>query len=974
MGEVITGTMMMVERLRWESSCDMYLSTPASHHLSSLLPYLFSFNSFVFYTLFCVFVFSNTLALAITQLPDFKQTIEAAAEKLQESGNDASKALQRLKNPGSLGPIIRKLAEGLAAFIGYQDDSGKIEENKGIGQRPKNKNGNQDDNGGKPYKYADELRSKLSSSASSGGYYYSYDPAVANWTTNVEQASGGGDPQNKPKEKCAKIFSSCLPIIFSGLSYIYWNCKQQKSEGGWNSLKLNEGNFYKYMVGMDYHRVILTEKRGTEVVSTALKEFRGDFNGAVTSSKSYAEFFTAIYPWSRSGIDSNNHSLSTLYLGASAYFTYKHTKNIAQAKPPTTIREMLYFLSALQFSPHYSYLQKHIDSLIPENEGLPVADSSTSSPDNFITQCQMKGFLHASCLSAPATLGWLQGAGDFNDEPWLYHLFCNGLNLAYPSSSHALFNTLANYTYALQFQLHFLYLMCSTNATVCCWSDCRFGKSVEPQKDEIVVPSHICAAFKCTSESCKHNGSGGCCNHNKHEDGQSCGKGSNQSPLQAFLTDCLQGFCRKHPGTSDHLADHPQGAMCHVPMGFTSNDLRGEPRRSDRIYYTLYFFCGSQHDPLRRLCETLTCLTKRTPRTLGDVFGFIWHLNSQLFKSGVSAEEALKEFMTSIGLSDQKQLSEITPDQFFRAINNKISTLTSQSTQKGIDNSLITLFPGLPFWYNIFMVKSDDSLPVRLFNLKGTDHKPSTYKNRQHNDLFGLYNPQCSEPNCGKYLMPLCFSNGATFAPRHASSYLSWVLYLTDYLQSGFEYLLDDFKNIDCKTSGCRKSPNTQQACQTSHALATHGTSSGSCSCESVVQCGGTLPILYGNGFDFYNVSDLYGWRYNSNKWNQTGTNKRKCHQFASQLTNVLSPKAPLDKLITTIDAFLYAIRWEFFSKLSGFWSIYICLILYTFLFLLDTLHLRSHVKLTSSHVVPPLALLTQGKPLPITKLTYITQ
>ncbi|GIX62296.1 extracellular matrix-binding ebh, putative [Babesia caballi] len=607
-----------------------------------------------------------------------------------------------------------------------------------------------------------------------------------------------------------------------------------------------------------------------------------------------------------------------------------------------------------------------MDSLIRENAGLPVADSSTSSPNNFIKREQIKGFLLSSCLSAPGVLGAIQGnSADMDGEPWLYHLFCNGLNLAYPSSGAALFNTLANYTYALQFQLHFLYLMCRGNATVCCWSDCRFGESIQPQNSGSPVTSHICPT-ECTKNGGSHNHSTNPDQCEHHGCGSSL---TNQSPLQAFLTDNLRGFTHSLPSSTDHLGNHPPGAMCHVKMGFTANDLRGDPSRSDRIYYTLYFFCGSQHDPLRRLGETLTCLTRRTPRTLGDVFGFVWHLNSQLFKSEKTADDSVKEFFTSLGLNDEFQKLQSDPFSAYYDVNTKIagfkSTILALSP---IKTSLLTLFTGLPFWYNIFMVKSDDSLPVRLFNLKGTDHKPSTYKNRQHNDLFGLYNPQCSEPNCGKYLMPLCFSNGATFAPRHASSYLSWVLYLTNDLQSGFEKMLDDFENIDCSQTGCRISSNGKQ-CTCSPAI--HG--SVECSCESVVQCGGTLPILYGNGFDFYNVSDLCGWQYSGGKWNKSVTNLRNCRQFHTQLTNLLSPEAPLNNLITTIDTFLYAIRWEFFSKLSAFWTIYICLILYTFFFLLDTLRVRSHLHFPSSHGIPPIGLLTTRKPTVLTKLSKIT-
>ncbi|GIX64717.1 extracellular matrix-binding ebh, putative [Babesia caballi] len=149
-----------------------------------------------------------------------------------------------------------------------------------------------------------------------------------------------------------------------------------------------------------------------------------------------------------------------------------------------------------------------------------------------------------------------------------------------------------------------------------------------------------------------------------------------------------------------------------------------------------------------------------------------------------------------------------------------------------------------------------------------------------------------------------------------------------------------------------------------------------SCACPSVVECADVLPHLYVNGFSFKDAFTLKRMTYDGNKseYKQTAASKRQCYAFATQLQAVLSPDAPLNTLLTTIDDFLFLFRYYFLGNLSTFWSIYIGIILYTFFFLLDTLHLRSHLKLTSSHTVPLLALLTTGKARALTKLTYITQ
>ncbi|GIX63665.1 extracellular matrix-binding ebh [Babesia caballi] len=352
-------------------------------------------------------------------------------------------------------------------------------------------------------------------------------------------------------------------------------------------------------------------------------------------------------------------------------------------------------------------------------------------------------------------------------------------------------------------------------------------------------------------------------------------------------------------------------------MGFQATHLRQNAANGARVYLVLKSICGSVSSPLRQLCEKLGCLTKRTPRTLGDMFGFTWHLKGQLSRtlSGLQSAQWLKD------------LAGYTP--FSYAVENKTEVLEK---------------------------------------FVGSSHSHSSEHNTA--DLKSLSNSKCNKSNqkCGPYLSPLTLSQGATFgkpAP-YASTYLSWMVYLTDDLQSGFQELLAEFKNIDCSKTGCRKSATGGKKCKTSHAPGTHGTGSDACSCDSVVQCGGVLPLLYRYGFTFSDTGALFGEGRNTDA-------KRTCANFNSQLQSVISDN-PLSNLLTSIDDFLFLFRKYFLSNLSTFWTIYICLILYTFFFLLDTLHLRSHLKLTASHTVPPLALLTSGQPLPVTKLTYIAQ
>ncbi|GIX64871.1 extracellular matrix-binding ebh [Babesia caballi] len=762
-------------------------------------------------------------------------------------------------------------------------------------------------------------------------------------------------------ETCAKIFLGCLPLYYQAITYIYWGCHEKG--GGWNAMTLGGGALKSYFDSQGLLPTFVESSRtGAHIAESALQKF-SELKTAATSlfppQSPYASFTTKF----REKINGSTSGytkcpLSALFYGASCYFRYQQiTTAKAAGGAPKTISEMLYFLSALQFSSAYDDIDRHIGTLL--NPSMNVADSSkpASGGNDTLSAADLKEYLRASCAFSSSVLGMVQGPGA------------------------TLFSTVSNYAYALQFQLHFLYQQCNNSYTKACgWNQCSYGSNVKIDS----VQAHICPTGCTTHGSGDHDHTNGDCKHDN------CGTASNKpSPLQAFLTDNLPGFCRKYPGSAhNHLATC-SGVLCHVPMGF-AGQLRTDAGGGLNIAYALGSFCGGFNTPLRQLSEKLGCLTKRTPRTLGDLFGFTWHLNGQLFRS----RDVIVKLDTAID-SRPKTLESLL-SKFENVLKGLRPQQPSPPSHFGLSDSVKSIATTLPFWEYLFNHKLSDGLPGKLFDLTQHCHKKKAngsgigdpIENEPHSsspipkhecstspaDLHSLYQPvgpkprksghtdpykDCRDQNCGPYLYPLTHTDGATFAPTHASTYLSWVLYLTDDLQSWFQDMLDEFRNIDCSKSGCHG-----QKCQAEHGPGQHG-SSPSCKCPSVVQCGGTLPLLYQHGFRYYSPLELMG--------GSNDNTKRDCKAFADQLQSVISGN-PLTNLLNTIDTFLYAIRWEFFSKLSGFWTIYISLILYTFFFLLDTLHLRSHLKLTSSHTVPPLALLRSGTPLPITKLAYIGQ
>ncbi|GIX62282.1 uncharacterized protein BcabD6B2_17170 [Babesia caballi] len=577
---------------------------------------------------------------------------------------------------------------------------------------------------------------------------------------------------NNDVQTCAKIFLGCLPLYYQALTYLYWKCAP--NSGGWNAMTLGGGPLKDFLYSMWYDpSKVNVVKRGSDLVTFLDGKF-ADFEEQLTSqNRSYPHFLKELHGNAKQKLSNaaTDCPLSALFYGASCYFTCKQSQIATPNKSPSTIREMLYFLAALPFSSSYERLEKHIENLLP-NE-LDVADSASSK----------------------------SGADKSSDEPWLHSLFSNSeFKLNYPMSGSAIFNALSNYTYALQFQLTFLYKQCVNGfSDRCGWLQCKFGSTIN-QNFNGSVQSWLCSTPDCEKfYYCQHNSDS--CNHYNN-----CGSTASQaSPLQAFLTDDLIGFLRDPSASSDHMAQHPPGSMCHVPMGF-KNHTRQESVGGYDIFYVVKPFCERPTSPLRQLSEKLGCLTKRTPRTLGDLFGFIWHLNGQLFKTRPTPKRLAAMLVKALETNSHKV------PQFLLEILTGLagSAPQSHSSPSVLSRSFETMAPAIPFLYRLFMAEDFNSLPGTLFDLNQHCHekenksdaivggqKPRTITVLNHksgecttspNDLWSIFQPVALKPSqpgdtdthaacrgkdCGGYLYPLTSAHGTTFAPKHASAYLT---------------------------------------------------------------------------------------------------------------------------------------------------------------------------------------------------------
>ncbi|GIX61260.1 variant erythrocyte surface antigen-1 family protein [Babesia caballi] len=768
--------------------------------------------------------------------------------------------------------------------------------------------------------------------------YVSYYEPAAKW-------------QGSDQEKCAKIFLSCIPLIYHGMTHLSWRCSNNNS---WSTLQFNGfggrgGTLNHFMVGAGYTEYNKLSSGAGGNVMAAVASRLPEFKNVVTSTRnSYTDYLKALQdqfngtPSSTGGATLHDQTMPALFFAAQAYFQHARLSKTGDSKFPTTIREILYWMAGLPFSPGYGELEKYVGALVP-NGGLYVANSETQRKGDLITAADMKGYLITSCLSIPGLLGVIQGSSGSNNEPWLHKLLSNGSNFKYPSGPE-LSKLLCDYTYALQFQLSFLYNQCRSGYDEGFgWRDCSYGQ--EANKD----PNTQMTSFICHADCNNHTGSREC----KHEVNQTkCGQNGSQSPLQAFLTDNLKGFslpdvAKQKQYPEGHMKDHPPGALCHMPMGFTTSTIKAGRNPVYHIYVVLEGICGGAASPLRQLYETLTCLTRRVPKSLSDWFGFYWYLVGTWDKGKGDSRLSVKQAIEStaegvIGgyCGAMTQLIDVIHGLVRHCHNAETNSYEIKHIASHLSQSST--------------VNGDHRCtnPFDLWSVANGVHKTKTQ--------------QCysSNANCGGYLSPLTLTESSAFSPSFAQIYLSWIVYLPDEFRVLLEGLREGFKKLVCED--CIH-PDGHKC--DSHLAGQHGLPTSACRCPSVVQCVGVYGLLYEHGFRFTSAQTLGG--------KATGgreETKRSCDKLLTLLSKILSDSAPLRSLPEFMETFIFQIRFPFLATTVLLWCLFLMVLVNKLVFRLDLLHFRSHVRLPSSHTIPPLALLTSGKPLSITKLTYITQ
>ncbi|GBE62957.1 Extracellular matrix-binding ebh [Babesia ovata] len=429
------------------------------------------------------------------------------------------------------------------------------------------------------------------------------------------------------------------------------------------------------------------------------------------------------------------------------YLQVCHLKVHESPRYPCTVRDMLSWLSGLQYTPVADKLPDHCRALLNRK----CDDNDAPNRDDAVMAQCINGLPYTiaeACSHADLLLIAIQGHGrgfDLAAYPYSVDFANNTAQLYYPADPDELLEMMRRIICRLCRVLYFLYAQCCrATATTKGWRECHYGRQVpsshwqcNPLNKQATDASHNCPPT---------------------------------SPLQSFLTDSCPSLLPHKLSVVDNAiecADCPAnlpGQQCLTPLGFWDLGVAASMRRTGReLSKSLGRLCSDADACLFQLCRTLRLLCPSAPQSLGDVFALFSHL-----------------------------LRMWNHESSRRAYSHHESYLTHLNGE-AIDK----LFP---LWPQLHGSYQNSNLTNALNELAGHDHD-----NSGHNALSSLSaEPPCQSPSgCAPFLQPLALHANHTFPQKHAQLYVSWIVWLAWQLWELLESLLDALNNIDCTAHGC---------------------------------------------------------------------------------------------------------------------------------------------------------------------------
>ncbi|CDR96884.1 hypothetical protein BBBOND_0307880 [Babesia bigemina] len=411
------------------------------------------------------------------------------------------------------------------------------------------------------------------------------------------------------------------------------------------------------------------------------------------------------------------------------------------AEAPRTVRDMLQWLAGLRNPKHHSTLTECFNKAFGGSQSDPsqlalLVNGSYVRPNDVFDILQLTTMFAGSVLNSIA-------------PNWRAHVSSKPVQPKPSDQSDepdccALICQLRDYAYACHHQLEFLKAQCNRDKLSGGWENYEYGSDIT----------------------------------------------SLNSPLQAFLTDDWDSDFETHLFDPCNLC-----LKSRVRMGFRDEDLPKISKQGSVISTILTPSCGGD-DPLLTLSSYLNCLTRRTPRTTGELVSYFHNFGIELYNY------------------DQKSLSLL-------------------------GSSLSSPHADCPDWDRL-----GDSDLGAVRGIRGQESlitkNNSTHDNGHPRTLSTLVGCGSDPANCPPHCSPITYRAYALYSQSFAHTYLSWTVYLPDRLWESLQKLHYDLQ----KHLGSGKCTSLYLCSTALPLLYTHGFTPPEGQSQSTVKCYDVMSIL----------------------------------------------------------------------------------------------------------------------------------
>ncbi|GBE61388.1 Ribosome-binding protein 1 [Babesia ovata] len=358
------------------------------------------------------------------------------------------------------------------------------------------------------------------------------------------------------------------------------------------------------------------------------------------------------------------------------------------SEAPRTVKEMLTWIAGLQHKKHQETMKQCIEKAFKRGEDISaILPLSVNGAD--IRPQHVIDTIQLAATFAASVLNSIA-------PKW---------RMAVPSARStprepdwcALPCQLRDYVYACCHQLAFLKSQCSRRESDGGWQDCYYGSNVSSPK----------------------------------------------SPLQAFLTDASDSKFQTYPFDPCDIC-----RKSRINMGFTKDDLPDDEQDGKHISTILSPTCGGD-DPLLTLASYLNCLTRRTPRTTGELVSFFHNCGNELHD----------------------------------AFSDKLLPLGSALSSPHYD---------CPDWDRL---EAEDLRAIE--DARGSATPNSNHDKNHPKTLSTMLGCDITNAQCPQHLSPITYRAYALYSSSFVHHYLSWAVYLPDRLHESLEKLSVDLRGHD---------------------------------------------------------------------------------------------------------------------------------------------------------------------------------